>query len=62
MAPVFARLTSKFEKVLIWPKNKFLWKKISNKAEFHADFKYVEKVLKKCTQKSYKQNKFDEDG
>ncbi len=29
-------------------------------AEFHADFESVEKVAKKCTKKSYKQNKFDE--
>ncbi len=34
-------------------------KKVSKNAEFHADFKSVGKVLKKCTQKSYKQNKFD---
>jgi hypothetical protein len=35
-------------------------KKVSKNAEFHADFKSVEKVLKKFTEKSYKQNKFDE--
>ena len=29
-------------------------------AEFHADLKSVEKVFKKFTKKSYKQNKFDE--
>ncbi len=29
-------------------------------AEFHADFESVEKVVKKCTKKSYKQIKFDE--
>jgi hypothetical protein len=29
-------------------------------AEFHADFESIEKVVKKCTQKSLKQNKFDE--
>ncbi len=34
--------------------------KISENAEFHADFVSVEKVVKKCTQKSYKQKKFDE--
>jgi hypothetical protein len=31
-------------------------------AEFHADFESVEKVVKKYTQKSYKQHKFDEHG
>jgi hypothetical protein len=35
-------------------------KYISKNAEFHADFNSIEKVLKKCTQKSYKENKFDE--
>jgi hypothetical protein len=34
-------------------------KKISQNGEFHADFKFVEKVFKNA-QKSYKQNKFDE--
>jgi hypothetical protein len=29
-------------------------------AEFHADFKSVEKVLKNAHKKSYKQNKFEE--
>jgi hypothetical protein len=41
------------QKVLIRAK-KFLLKnslKVSKNAEFHADFKSVEKVLKKCTQK-----------
>jgi hypothetical protein len=43
------------------PKNFFLKKskKISKNAEFHADFEFVEKVIKKCI-KSYKQNKFHE--
>jgi hypothetical protein len=41
-------------------KNFFQIKKRCKKAEFHADYKSVEKVFKKCTQKSYKQNKFDE--
>ncbi len=35
-------------------------KKDSKKPEFHADFKSVKKVFKKCTKKSYKQNKFEE--
>jgi hypothetical protein len=51
-----------FKKILIGPK-KICWKKIKNgikNAEFHADFKFVEKVLNKCTKKSYKQNKFEE--
>ena len=51
------------KKVLIWPLKKFFWTKIEKgvkNAEFHADFESVEKVVKKCTQKSYKQNKFDE--
>jgi hypothetical protein len=42
--------------------NKFFWKiikKYRKKAEFPADFESVEKVVKKSTQKSYKQNKFD---
>jgi hypothetical protein len=51
------------KKGLIWPKQKnFLKKskKVSKNAEFHADFESAEKVVKKCTKKSYKQNKFDE--
>jgi hypothetical protein len=35
-------------------------KKDIKNAEFHADFESVEKVVKKGTKKSYKQNKFDE--
>ncbi len=35
-------------------------KKDIKNAGFHADFESAEKVVKKCTQKSYKQNKFDE--
>jgi hypothetical protein len=49
--------------VVIWPPKKFFWtksKKISKNAEFHADFESVENVVKKCTKKSYKQNKFEE--
>ncbi len=34
-------------------------KKISKNAEFHADFKSVEKVQKN-SEKNYKQNKFEE--
>jgi hypothetical protein len=37
----------------------FSFKKVSKNAEFHADFKAVEKVSKRCT-KSYNQNKVDE--
>jgi hypothetical protein len=40
------------KKVLIWPKQNFVLKKskkVPKYAEFHADFKSVEKVLKKCT-------------
>jgi hypothetical protein len=50
------------KKILIWPKIFFFFKskKVSKNAEFHADFESVEKVVKKCTKKSYKQNKFDE--
>jgi hypothetical protein len=33
---------------------------MSKNAEFHADFESIEKFVKKCTKKSYKQNKFDE--
>jgi hypothetical protein len=33
---------------------------VSKNAEFYADFESVEKVVKKCTKKSYKQTKFDE--
>ncbi len=50
------------KKVLIWPK-KIVFekiKKVLKNAEFQADFESVEKVVKKCTKKSYKQNKFDE--
>jgi hypothetical protein len=43
-------MTKKFTKI----------KKVSKNAEFHADFKSVEKLLKNVQQKSYKQNKFDE--
>ncbi len=43
------------KKVLIWPKKIFFWQKsenVSKNAEFHADFESVEKVVKKCTQKT----------
>jgi hypothetical protein len=33
---------------------------VSKIAGFDADFESVEKVVKKCTKKSFKQNKFDE--
>ncbi len=33
---------------------------VSKNEEFLTDFESVERVVKKCTQKSYKQNKFDE--
>ncbi len=50
------------QKVLIWQK-KILGDKKSKRykenAEFYADFESVEKVVKKSTKKSYKQNKFD---
>ncbi len=51
----FARLASKFEKVLIWPKKIFCEQiKIGIKnAKFHADFKSFEKVLQIFTKKSY---------
>ncbi len=51
-----------FKKCQNNPKKNFCKKikKISKKAEFHADFESVEKVVKICTKKSYKQNKFDE--
>ncbi len=60
----FLRICSQSsKKVLIWPLKKFFFEKIeklSKNAEFHADFESVEKAVKKCTKKSYKQNKFDE--
>jgi hypothetical protein len=42
------------KKVLVSPLKKFLLKKskkVSKNAEFHADFEFVEKVVKKCTKK-----------
>ncbi len=60
--PFFAQLALKFEKStnvtckIFFGKNQ---KGVKN-AEFHADFESVEKVVKKCTKKSYQQNKFDE--
>jgi hypothetical protein len=42
------------KKVRLWQKKKkifFKSKKVSKKAEFHADSESVEKVVKKCTQK-----------
>jgi hypothetical protein len=40
--------------------NFIIFRKDIKNAEFHADFESVEKVVKKSTKKSYKQNKFDE--
>ncbi len=62
LAPFFARLDSKVKKSTNMTFNKiFFWKnkKGIKNAEFHYDFKTIEKVFKKFT-KSYKQNKFDE--
>jgi len=47
------------KKLLIWPNCFFLIKKAKKNAEFHADFKSVEKVFKQCTKKSYKQNNWN---
>ncbi len=38
----------------------FFNKKRYKKTEFHADFESIEKVVKQCTKKSYKQNMFDD--
>jgi hypothetical protein len=53
----FLRVWSKFEKSTNVTLKKYFFEK---NEEFHADFESVKKVVKKCTQKSYKQNKFDE--
>ncbi len=62
-APFFAHLASKFAKSANMIPKIFCGKKSRNtyikNAEFHADFESVEKVVKKYTKKSYKQNKFD---
>ncbi len=54
-------LASKFSKSANMTKKQIFFakkfKKDIKKAKFHADF---ESVVKKCTKKSYKQNKFDE--
>ena len=54
--PFPAHLQSKFEKSANMTKKKIFDKKSKkvskNNTEFHADFESVEKVLKKCTQKS----------
>jgi hypothetical protein len=55
LAPFFARLASKFDVIFF-----FLNQKRIKNAEFHADFKSVEKIQKNALKKSYKQNKFDE--
>jgi hypothetical protein len=51
--PFFVRLASKFSKSTNMTKKFFfvLIKKIVKNAGFHADFKSVEKVVKKCTKK-----------
>jgi|LakMenE01Jun11ns_1017448.scaffolds.fasta_scaffold9305158_1 hypothetical protein len=50
--PFFARLASKFEKSTnMTIKTFFLIKKSRKNAKFHADFKSIEKVLKKFTKK-----------
>jgi hypothetical protein len=49
-----------FKKVQIRAKKIFFVKKsirVSKNAKFHADFESVEKVLKKCTKKSYYQKR-----
>jgi hypothetical protein len=53
LAPFFARLASKFEKStnIYDLKNFFFILKGIKNAEFHADFKSVKKVFKKCTKK-----------
>ncbi len=50
------------KKVLIWTLKKIFLQKFQKviKKRSHADFESVEKVVKKSTKKSYKQNKFDE--
>jgi hypothetical protein len=52
--PLSARLASKFEKSTNMTQIKFCLKKpkkVSKNAEFHVDFKSVEKMLQKFTQK-----------
>jgi hypothetical protein len=58
----FLRVWLQSLKKILFLKKKFFFKskKVSKNAEFDADFESVEKVVKKCTKKSYKQNKFDE--
>ena len=61
--PSRAHLQSKCTKSANKSKKNFVLKnsiQVSKNAEFHADFESVEKVVNKCTKKSYKQNKFDE--
>jgi hypothetical protein len=62
LSPFFAHLASKFEKSTNMTKFFIIFqsKKVSKNAEFHADFESVEKVVKKLTKRSYKQNNFDE--
>ncbi len=57
----FFDFLSRFLRVLLQSlKFFFLNQKGVKISEFHADFESVENVVKKCTKKSYKQNKFDE--
>ena len=52
--PFSAQLASKFAKSAKRPPKKYFWKKSKKKsknAEFHADFRTVEKVANKFTQK-----------
>jgi hypothetical protein len=54
--PSRAHWHSKFEKSTNMTQKNFIFEKIkkgAKNAEFHADFKSVEKVFKKCTKKSY---------
>jgi hypothetical protein len=46
----------RFKKMLIRAKKNFITKFNTGIAEFHADFKSVEKVLKKCTKKGLIKN------
>jgi hypothetical protein len=48
----FLYLASKFKITNLTLKHFWKDKKIETKAEFYADFKSIENILKKCTQKS----------
>ncbi len=62
LAPLFARLASKFEKSTNMTFNKFLKKitKVSKTQNFTPVSNPLKKLLKNNSQKSYMQNKFDE--